>query len=55
MNSCLLPTRHCSNTPSLQRRSFLFVPFQNDAVHYSTRRGVILNEVKDLTQGDRSR
>ena len=52
MDSCLLPTLHRSNAPSLYCRSFLFVPFQDDAVHYSARRGVILNEVKDLTQAD---
>ena len=29
--------------------SFLFVPFEHDAVDYSAVRSVILNEVKDLS------
>jgi hypothetical protein len=43
------PTLQHSNTPSLQFCSFLFVPFEHHAVHYSTLRSVILNEVKDLS------
>jgi hypothetical protein len=42
------PTLQHSNSPSLQFWSFLFVPFENHAVHYSAVLSGILNEVKDL-------
>ena len=42
------PTLQHSNTPSLQFCSFLLVPFENHAVHYTADCSVILNEVKDL-------
>src|SRR5262249_40858311 len=35
MDSCVLPTLHYSNTLSLQCSSFLLVPFQHHAMHYS--------------------
>jgi hypothetical protein len=41
------PTLEHSDTPSFC--SFLFVPFEHDAVDYSVVRSVILNEVKDLS------
>jgi hypothetical protein len=43
------PTLQHADTPSLHFCSFLFVPFQYHAVHYSAVRSVILNEVKDLS------
>src|SRR5438034_5193176 len=36
MNSCPPPAPHYSNTPLTRFRSFLLVPFQYHAVHYST-------------------
>ena len=43
------PILQHSNTASLQFYSFLFVPFEHDAVDYSAVRSVILNEVNDLS------
>ena len=37
------------NIPALHFCSFLFVPFEHHAVHYSAVRSVILNKVKDLS------
>jgi hypothetical protein len=49
MDLSSFPILHHSDTPSLLYCSFLFVPFENHAVHYSTVRYVILNEVMDLS------
>ena len=49
MDLSSFPTLQHSNTPSLQFCSFLFVPFEHDAVDYSAVHSVILNEVKDLS------
>ena len=53
MDLLLSATLQHSNTPSRYFCSFLFVPFANSAVHYSTVRSVILNEVKDLSSENR--
>ena len=45
----VVPNTPALNTPSLQFYSFLFVPFEHDAVDYSAVRSVILNKVKDLS------
>jgi hypothetical protein len=49
------PTLQHSNTSSLQCCSFLFVPFEHDAVDYSAVRTVILNKVKDLSSENSGR